>query len=224
MKGFGRNLSFDKNFKQPNIRKEFKPMLPVEIHPNDIQLGQPSNILIRKENQPIFRNVYQPFIDKEKNPFIIKGKPIINKGINQEVKPLTLEKNIDYKSIIESKDLEIKDLKNELDYNYGIIEDQIKTIENLNNKLNQKNNTLNDNNKLIDSLLNKIKIKENEINLLREQINNYPNKKKTFSIDEMMTVNFISSDSKVHFAVPCVKTNIFAEIECSCIFFVISVK
>ena len=79
--------------------------------------------------------------------------------------------------------------------------------------MNQKDNALNDNNKLINSLLNRIKIKENEINLLKEQIKSNPNKKKTFNIDEMITVNFISSDSKVHFAVPCIKTNIFAEIE-----------
>ena len=29
----------------------------------------------------------------------------------------------------------------------------------------------------------------------------------------MMTVNFISSDSKVHFAIPCIKSDIFAIIE-----------
>ena len=34
-----------------------------------------------------------------------------------------------------------------------------------------------------------------------------------FRMDQIMTVNFISADSRVHFAVSCVYNNTFAEIE-----------
>jgi hypothetical protein len=32
-------------------------------------------------------------------------------------------------------------------------------------------------------------------------------------MDQIMAVNFISSDSKIHYAVPCINNNTFAEIE-----------
>ena len=80
-------------------------------------------------------------------------------------------------------------------------------------KLNNNKFALNDNNKLVNSLLNTIKQKEDEINILKEQLKHIPKQKKVFNIDEMVTVNFISSDSKIHFAIPCIKSNIFAEIE-----------
>ena len=34
-----------------------------------------------------------------------------------------------------------------------------------------------------------------------------------FKLNEMMCVNFISSDQKVHYAVACLKRNTFAEVE-----------
>ena len=56
-----------------------------------------------------------------------------------------------------------------------------------------------------------------EINNLRlhsKNINtNIKNKKNNINSNEMMCVNFISSDQKIHFAVPCVKTDIFAEVK-----------
>ena len=34
-----------------------------------------------------------------------------------------------------------------------------------------------------------------------------------FNLNEMMCVNFISGDQQIHYAVPCLKSNTFAEVE-----------
>ena len=80
-------------------------------------------------------------------------------------------------------------------------------------------------------LENKIKQKDLEISSLKEQINNIqmnnnniiynnqinninvPNNNFNININDMVCINFISSEQKIHFAVPCIKSNIFAEIE-----------
>ena len=43
-------------------------------------------------------------------------------------------------------------------------------------------------------------------------VNNLPNK---FNVDydEMMSINFISTDSNLHYSLPCIKSDIFAHIE-----------
>ena len=43
--------------------------------------------------------------------------------------------------------------------------------------------------------------------------NNNINNKELFSKDQMMVVNFISMDQRVHYAVPCIYNNTFAEVE-----------
>ena len=68
----------------------------------------------------------------------------------------------------------------------------------------------------INNLKNIINQKDIQFNILRSQINNRnPNPiiQDKFYLDEMMCVNFISLDQTVHYAVPCIKTNIFAEVE-----------
>ena len=49
------------------------------------------------------------------------------------------------------------------------------------------------------------------------QINNMNNNIQSnnmfFNINDMVSVNFISMDQTVHFSVPCLKTNTFAEVE-----------
>ena len=80
-------------------------------------------------------------------------------------------------------------------------------------------------------LENKIKQKDLEISSLKAQINNIqmnnnnliynnhinninvPNNNFNININDMVCINFISSEQKIHFAVPCIKSNIFAEIE-----------
>ena len=42
---------------------------------------------------------------------------------------------------------------------------------------------------------------------------NISHNKELFSIDQIMCVHFISTDQKVHYSVPCIQNNIFAEVE-----------
>ena len=106
--------------------------------------------------------------------------------------------------------MEIINLKNELNKANNIIEQQKLTINNLQNQLFNKNN----NNLIqIQSLQNIIYQKEQEINILKSQLNNNINNKKLIRKDQMMVVNFISMDQRVHYAVPCIYNNTFAEVE-----------
>ena len=109
-----------------------------------------------------------------------------------------------------SKDNEIMELKNQLNKANKIIEQQKSTINELQNKLNSYNTNINNYQNIINQ-------KDLELNNLRMQLNNMKNNiqsnKVLFDINDMMTVNFISMDQTVHFAIPCLKTNTFAEIE-----------
>ena len=111
-----------------------------------------------------------------------------------------------------SNNNEIDNLKNELTKARKIIEQQKLTINELQNKLNNSNNIINNLNNEINNYNNIISKKDLELNNIKSQLNNnIPNKNVNF--DDIMCVNFISSDQKVHFAISCLKTNTFAEIE-----------
>ena len=79
-----------------------------------------------------------------------------------------------------------------------------------------KNLSINDYPNQINNLKNIINQKDIELNFLRVQISNnnpnpiIPNK---FYFNEIMCVNFISSDQTVHYSITCIKTDIFAEVE-----------
>ena len=109
-----------------------------------------------------------------------------------------------------SKDNEIKELKNQLIKANKIIEKQKLTINELQNKLNSYNTNIN-------NYQNIIYQKDLELNNLRAQLNNMNNNIQSNNLNvnfnDIMTVNFISTDQNVHFAVSCLKTNTFAEIE-----------
>ena len=113
----------------------------------------------------------------------------------------------------ELKDKEINELKNELNKYKKIVEQQKITIEDLKNKLNNKN----DGDNIIQSLKNTIRQKDQELIKLRTELqnknNNSTNNKLILDRNQIMAVNFISMDQKVHFCVPCIDTDIFAEIE-----------
>ena len=91
-----------------------------------------------------------------------------------------------------------------------IIEKQKLTINELQNKLNSYNTNINNYQNIINQ-------KDLELNNLRMQINNMNNNIQSnnmfFNINDMVSVNFISMDQTVHFSVPCLKTNTFAEVE-----------
>ena len=120
--------------------------------------------------------------------------------------------NINY--INNMKDMKILELQNELDKANKIIDQQKNTITNLQNQLNNLNNYNKNNINLIQSYQNIINQKEQEINKLKLKLqNNNPPVGEYVNRNKMMAVNFISTDSKLHFAVPCVETNTFAEVE-----------
>ena len=111
--------------------------------------------------------------------------------------------------------MEIIKFKNELNKAKKIIEQQKLTINTLQSQLNNINyKNINNNYIQIQSLQNIINQKEQEINRLKSQLNNNKvNNKELFSEDQIMVVNFISKDQKVHYAVPCFYNNTFVEVE-----------
>ena len=107
---------------------------------------------------------------------------------------------------------EINKLKNELTKANKVIEQQKLTINELQNKLNNYNNTINNLNKDINNYRNIISKKDIELNNYKSQLNNnIPNNNVNYN--DIMCVNFISSDQNIHYAATCLKTNTFAEIE-----------
>ena len=102
-------------------------------------------------------------------------------------------------------------LKMELAEAEETIEKQKSIIKELENKLNIYNTTTNNLNNDINNYKNIISKKDTELNNLKSQLNNKMNK--NFNFDDIMVVNFISSEQNVHYAAKCLKTNTFAEVE-----------
>ena len=110
---------------------------------------------------------------------------------------------------------EINNIKSELSKANKIFNNQKLKIQELENKLNTYNNTIINLNNNITNYQNIINQKDIELNNLRTQLlsNNNNNIINNFNLNEMMCVNFISGDQNVHYAVPCLKSNTFAEVE-----------
>ena len=108
-----------------------------------------------------------------------------------------------------SKNEEINKLKNDLIKANKIIEQQNKKIKDLENQLN------NNNNNIIKSLEKEIKLKNKEINELKLKLKNINLNKNIINIDKesINCVYFTSTDQKLNRAIPCLSTDIFAEIE-----------
>ena len=107
---------------------------------------------------------------------------------------------------------EIKKYKNENKKLKDDLAKANKIIENL--KKNQKENSnikiLQDENK---NLKNQLYLKENEINQMKLQLKNNNKKKPLYQLDDIMVINFISTDSSIHEGIKCVETDTFAEVE-----------
>ena len=108
---------------------------------------------------------------------------------------------------------EINKLKNELTKANKVIEQQKLTINELQNKLNNYNNTINNLNNDINNYRNIISKKDIELNNYKSQLNNTNIQNNNFNFNDIMCVQFISSDQNVHYAATCLKTNTFAEVE-----------
>ena len=126
---------------------------------------------------------------------------------------------MDYNDLLNNKNIsnynnksqneEINKLKNDLIKANKIIEQQNKKIKYLENQLN------NNNNNIIQSLENEIKLKNKEINELKLKLKNTNLNKDVINIhkESIKCVYFTSMDQKIHYPIPCLSTDIFAEIE-----------
>ena len=193
-------------------------------------------ILKEKWNKKLFIRDVLYFISYYLDINFIQNNPKINTDLNLKINQLENllnkekeknknleEKNLKLSKILEEKEEEINKIIND----NQILNKKIKELEEDIRKLNYKNIELeNEISKFppnyqnqINNLQNIINQKELELNNLRAQIdnnnNNNPNPiiENKIYFNEMMCVNFISSDQIVHYAVPCVKTNTFAEVE-----------
>ena len=108
---------------------------------------------------------------------------------------------------------EINNLKSELSKANKIINEQKLKIQELQTQLNIYNNNINNLNNNIKNYQNIINQKDIELNNLKNQLLSNNNHNNYFNLNEMMCVNFISGDQQIHYAVPCLKRNTFAEVE-----------
>ena len=110
------------------------------------------------------------------------------------------------------KDNEILRLKDELKQAKQIIDQQKITIQNLQNQINDINSN---HNITIQNYKNIINQKEQELNNLKIQLqnNDISSNNSLYNRSQMMAVNFISMDSKIHFPISCLDTDTFAEVE-----------
>ena len=110
---------------------------------------------------------------------------------------------------------EINELKKKLNNANEIISKQNLRIKELEDKLKLANNSSNNNDKiLIQNLKNEINKKDEEINALKLKLQNINIKNtKLVSENEMTCVYFTSMDQKIHYPIPCLNSNVFAEIE-----------
>lgn len=92
-----------------------------------------------------------------------------------------------------------------------------KTIEKYKTKIEALKIRLNENNLKLEYFQKMLHQKENEIENLKVKMLSYngnnPFNKTFYSRDQMLALNFISSDQKLHFALPCIKKDLFVDIE-----------
>ena len=103
---------------------------------------------------------------------------------------------------------EINKLKNELMLANKIIELQ-------NEKIKDLENTIKTNSYKINELKNEINLKNQEINGLKIKLKNYNTNKgeEKVGLSEYKSIQFISQDKQINYIIPCINTDLFAEIE-----------
>ena len=60
---------------------------------------------------------------------------------------------------------------------------------------------------------NQLYLKENEINQMKLQLKNNTKKNNLYQLDDIMVINFMSTDNSIHKGIKCVETDTFAEVE-----------
>ena len=129
-----------------------------------------------------------------------------NTNIINENKKLKEELNI-YKNENEKLKNEINKLKND---NNKLNNELIKANKIISNFNNNQNNNIEINNK-INNLNEMLKMKDNIINDLKNQLENKGDK--TVHFNDIIVVNFISTDQNINYGIKCLKTDTFAEVE-----------
>ena len=118
-----------------------------------------------------------------------------------------INNNINQSNNKNSEKEEIIKLKNDLIKANKIIEDQNKKIKQLEYQLNNKNETYE----------NKLRLKDKKIDELNKKLENLiinsNMSDQLINRKQMICVNFTSMDQKINLAIPCIKADIFAEIE-----------
>ena len=110
--------------------------------------------------------------------------------------------------------IEINNLKSELSKANKIIIVQKLKIDELQNKINNSNNIIYNLKNNIINYQNIINQKDIELNNIKNKLLNNNNiQNNNINFNDVMCVNFISGDQQVNYAVPCLKQNIFAEVE-----------
>lgn len=172
------------------------------------------NIVINLQNELIKAN---ETISLQKQ----KIKDLENKLISNEISEDMLKKGLEQLKIISVDSLNNELLKLEFKKNNANVGDTIRFLTNEDNikklkkeleknkNINKKNNKDN-NDILIESLNKKIKEMEEEIKLL---ILKLKNKNQNINRNQIMCINFTSNDQKINYAIPCIDTDIFAEVE-----------
>ena len=81
----------------------------------------------------------------------------------------------------------------------------------------QKNQKENSNIKTLENeiknLKNQLYLKENEINQMKLKIKNNNAKINLVNLDDIIVINFVSTDSSITHGIKCLETNTFAEVE-----------
>ena len=182
--------------KERKVTKEDKKLLEKQTGIHIIEVSAKNSFKINESMEMIVKKIIQ----KSEN-----GKTEI---YNIDTEKLTFSQE-------SNSENEINNLKSELSKANKIINEQKLIIQEFKNKLNALKNDINNLNNNITNYKNIITKKDIELNNLRTQLssNNNNNIINNFNLNEMMCVNFISGDQQVHFAVPCLKSNTFAEVE-----------
>ena len=129
-----------------------------------------------------------------------------NANIINENKKLKEELNI-YKKENENLQNKINKLQND---NNKLNNELIKANKIISNFHNNQNNNIDINNK-INNLNEMLKMKDIMINDLKNQLENKGDK--TVHFNDILFVHFISLDQNINYAIKCLKTDTFAEVE-----------
>ena len=153
-------------------------------------------------------NKYKELNNELKKEINILKNELNNKEkINEKLTRETINLNDKLDFIQKFNDLFKKQIR-DLEENNKKLKNELELIKN--NKINYNNNQNveeNNNNENIDK-------KNNEINKLTNQLKNDEiDEKKSVDADDIIVINFISSDQSLNCALKCLKTDIFAKVE-----------